>query len=111
MSIDALGHPTTCFNSVANLRKRGRHVQVGLMLADHRHPVVPMDQVIANELEILGSHGMQAHKIGDIFRMIAAGRLQPEKLIGTRITLEQSLQALVEMDKHEHRGVTVIDRF
>ena len=33
VSLDALGHPTTCFNSVANLRKRGRHVQVGLMLA------------------------------------------------------------------------------
>ena len=34
VSIDALGSPVTCFNSVANLRKRGKHVQVGLMVAD-----------------------------------------------------------------------------
>jgi len=45
VSIDALGSPTTCFNSIANLRKRGKHVQVGLMVGDHgrgpsasRHP-------------------------------------------------------------------------
>lgn len=62
VSVDALGSPVTCFNSVANLRKRGKHIQVGLMMADHRHAAVPMDQVIANELEIIGSHGMQAHK-------------------------------------------------
>ena len=62
VSLDALGHPETCFNSVANLRKRGRHVQVGLMAGSNRYPKIPMDQVIANELEIVGSHGMQAHK-------------------------------------------------
>ncbi len=111
VSIDALGHPDTCFNSVANLRKRGKHIQVGLMLGDHCHPAVPMDQVIANELEILGSHGIQAHKFADIFAMIRAGTLQPEKLIGKRITLEESLQALVNMDNFEHTGVTVIDQF
>jgi alcohol dehydrogenase len=66
ISIDALGSPATCFNSVANLRKRGIHVQVGLMLADHRHPAIPMDKVIANELEIRGSHGMQAYKYADL---------------------------------------------
>jgi len=111
VSIDALGHPDTCFNSVSNLRKRGRHVQVGLMLAEYRHPPVPMDQIIANELEILGSHGMQAHKFSDIFRMIRSGKIQPGKLIGKTITLEESLQALVDMDNFEHKGVTVINRF
>ena len=111
VSIDALGHPETCFNSVANLRKRGRHVQVGLMLADHCHPSVPMDRVIAHELELYGSHGMQAHKFDEIFRLIGSGRLQPEKLIGRTITLEESLTALPAMDRFEHQGVTVIDRF
>jgi alcohol dehydrogenase len=55
VSIDALGNPETCFNSIANLRKRGKHVQVGLMLADQSRPAIPMDRVIAWELEILGS--------------------------------------------------------
>ena len=54
--------PTTCFNSIANLRRRGRHVQVGLMLGEHAHPQIPMDKVIAHELEIFGSHGMQAFR-------------------------------------------------
>ena len=111
VSIDALGHPETCFNSVANLRKRGRHVQVGLMLADHCHPSVPMDRVIAHELELYGSHGMQAHKFDEIFRLIGSGRLQPEKLVTRTITLEASLAALPAMDSFEHPGVTVIDRF
>ncbi|TJW28008.1 MAG: alcohol dehydrogenase, partial [Mesorhizobium sp.] len=58
MSMDALGHPSTSFNSISNLRRRGRHVQVGLMLGDHARPQIPMDKVIAFELEIRGSHGM-----------------------------------------------------
>ncbi|WP_447554690.1 zinc-dependent alcohol dehydrogenase family protein [Vreelandella sp. EE22] len=111
VSLDALGHPTTCFNSISNLRKRGKHVQVGLMLADHSTPMIPMSQVIANELEILGSHGMQAHRYADMLAMIESGKLAPERLIGRRITLEQSLDALMNMDKFEGAGVTVVTAF
>ncbi|MCP4416612.1 MAG: zinc-dependent alcohol dehydrogenase family protein [Chloroflexi bacterium] len=111
VSIDALGHPTTCFNSIANLRKRGKHIQIGLMVGDHQHPAIPMDKVLANELEILGSHGMQAFEYGRILQMIEAGKLQPQRLIGKRITLEESLQALMEMDEFKGIGVTVIDTF
>ncbi|WP_016915512.1 zinc-dependent alcohol dehydrogenase family protein [Vreelandella stevensii] len=111
VSLDALGHPTTCFNSISNLRKRGKHVQVGLMLADHSTPAVPMSKVIANELEILGSHGMQAHRYGAMLAMIQSGKLAPEKLIGRRITLEESVQALINMDKFEGAGITVVTKF
>ncbi|TKT79057.1 zinc-dependent alcohol dehydrogenase family protein [Aquamicrobium sp. LC103] len=111
LSLDALGHPETCFNSIANLRKRGRHVQVGLMLADHATPKVPMARVIANELEILGSHGMQAFRYGAMLDMIESGRLKPELLVGSRISLEESVDALMAMDRFEASGVTVVDRF
>jgi alcohol dehydrogenase len=111
VSVDAFGSPVTCFNSVANLRKRGKHIQVGLMLAEHRHPVVPMDKVIANELEILGSHGMQAHKYSALLAMIQAGKLFPEKLIGKTISLDESLDELANMDSFSGTGVTVIDSF
>lgn len=111
VSIDALGNPVTCFNSVANLRKRGKHVQVGLMSADFIHPAVPMDKVIANELEILGSHGMQAHRYPEMLAMIQAGKLSPEKLVKKTISLEESLEALVNMAKFEGIGVTVINDF
>jgi alcohol dehydrogenase len=110
ISIDALGSPVTCFNSVANLRKRGKHVQVGLMVGDHNHPAVPMDKIIANELEILGSHGMQAHKYSSLLAMIKAGKLFPEKLIKKTISLEESLEKLISMDSFDGIGITVINK-
>jgi alcohol dehydrogenase len=111
VSIDALGSPTTCFNSISNLRKRGKHVQVGLMVGDHQHPAVPMDKVIANELEILGSHGMQAFRYPEMLELIRSGKLSPEKLVGKTINLEESLEELVNMNNFEGTGVTVINEF
>jgi len=111
VSIDALGSPVTCFNSVANLRKRGKHVQVGLMLADHSHSAVPMDKIVANELEIVGSHGIQAHKYPELLVMIQKGKLCPEKLLGKTISLEESLDELINMDSFGGTGVTVINEF
>ncbi len=111
VSLDALGSPDTCFNSIASLRKRGKHIQVGLMAGDHRHPKVPMDLVVAGELEILGSHGMQAFRYPEMLGMIQSGKLRPERLIEKTISLEQAALALPAMDRFEHKGVMVIDRF
>lgn len=111
VSLDALGNPVTCFNSISNLRKRGKHIQVGLMLGEHSTPAIPMSRVIANELEILGSHGMQAHRYDAMLAMMASGKLQPEKLIGRTINLEQSIDALMNMDSFEVAGVTVVTEF
>jgi alcohol dehydrogenase len=111
VSVDALGSPVTCFNSIANLRKRGKHVQVGLMVADQRHPAVPMDKVIANELEILGSHGIQAYKYPSMLAMIKSGKLCPEKLIGKTISLDESAEELADMNNFSATGVTVINEF
>ncbi len=111
VSLDALGNPATCFNSIASLRKRGKHIQVGLMLAEHSRPVIPMDRVIGWELEILGSHGMQAYCYADLFTMIAAGKLHPEKLVSKRITLDEAPSELAGMHDFKGIGITVIDRF
>jgi len=111
VSIDALGSSVTCFNSIANLRKRGKHIQVGLMVADQRHPTIPMDKVIADELEILGSHGMQAHKYPALLSMIGAGKLFPEKLVRQTISIEELLDELVNMDSFSGTGITVINKF
>jgi len=109
VSIDALGHPTTCFNSIACLRRRGRHVQIGLMLGEHAHPEIPMDKVIAGELHILGSHGMQAFRYEALLEMIRGGKLAPHKLIGRTITLDEAPAALMTMDQFPGTGITVID--
>ena len=109
LSIDALGHPETCFNSIANLRRRGRHVQVGLMLADMAQPPVPMAQVIAHELEIYGSHGMQAWRYDAMLEMILAGTLRPDRLLGETLSLPAAIPALTAMGKHAPDGITIID--
>ena len=111
VSIDALGSPQTCFNSIACLRKRGKHVQIGLMLGDHRRPQIPMDRVIAHELEILGSHGIQAYKYPLLFEMIRSGQIDPSRLVGERISLEESLEKLTNMNTFSGLGIAVIDRF
>jgi len=111
VSLDALGHPVTCANSVNSLAKRGKHIQVGLLMGDQANPAIPMDKVIANELEILGSHGMQAHRYPAMLQMIQAGLLNPERLIGQEISLEQSIPALMNMDNFQTSGVTIINRF
>ena len=111
VSLDALGSPVTCFNSIANLRRRGKHVQIGLMAGEHRHTAIPMDRVIAMELEVLGSHGMQAYRYSELLAMIRQGILHPERLIGDRISLAEVPVVFVRMDKFNRTGVTVIDRF
>lgn len=111
VSLDALGAIGTCVNSIHSLRKRGKHIQVGLMLGNDSMPPVPMGRVISHELEILGSHGMQAHRYGAMFEMIAAGRLMPAELVGRKITLAQSIDALMGMDRFEGVGVTVVTEF
>lgn len=111
VSIDALGNPVTCFNSIKNLRRRGRHVQVGLMLGDQATPQIPMAQVIGHELEIYGSHGMQAWRYDAMLAMIADGKLKPQQLIGREISLEEAIPALVSMDTATDLGISVITRF
>lgn len=111
VSLDALGSLETCRNSILSLRKRGRHVQVGLMVADYKDALVPMNQVIAKELAILGSHGMQAYEYLPMLEMIVTGNLQPGKLISKTVSLEESLSVLESLGENFQTGVVVIDRF
>lgn len=111
VSLDALGHHQLAFDSISCLRKRGRHIQVGIMEAGQHKVAVPMDLVIGRELEILGSHGMQAHRYPEMLEMIRDGRLVPEKLIGKRISLDEAPKELVNMNSFLGTGVTVIDMF
>lgn len=111
VSIDALGSAGTCFAAVSSLAKRGRHIQVGLLTDTEKHPPLPMDQVVANELEIIGSHGMQAWNYKHMFELIAEGILQPDRLVGRTVSLEAAVRKFSTEARFEGPGVTVIDRF
>lgn len=111
VSVDALGSIQTCYHSVANLKKRGKHIQIGLIAEDHGNASIPMGQVIANELEVIGSHGMQAYRYSDMLAMIAQGSLQPQRLVNRCVNLEQSIDVLINMHKPRTSGMTVINAF
>ncbi len=105
VSLDAIGSEGACAASIAGLRKRGRHVQVGLL---PERPRVPMDLVIGGELELLGAHGMAAHAYPEMLALVEAGRLRPAQLITRRIGLDEAPAALAAMSDASPTGVTVI---
>ena len=109
VSLDALGSVGTCEQSIASLRPRGRHVQVGLLPPAQGRPVVPMERVVALELELLGSHGMSAAAYPELLALVAAGRLRPDLLVTREIGLAEAAQALAEVGQRP--GVTVITSF
>lgn len=106
VSLDALGSAVTCAASVAGLRARGRHVQVGLLAAGAVE--VPMGRVLALELELLGSHGMAAHAYPEMLRLVSAGVLRPDRLVGSVIGLPEAPAALAAMSEGSPTGMTVI---
>jgi alcohol dehydrogenase len=109
LSLDALGSAETMGASVRSLRKRGRHVQVGLLPPSLGEPTVAMSRVIAHELEILGSHGMAAHAYDEMLALVASGRLRPQRLVTRHIGLEEAGAALAGMGQPgQEAGVTVV---
>jgi D-arabinose 1-dehydrogenase-like Zn-dependent alcohol dehydrogenase len=108
LGIDALGRAATFADSLAGLRPRGRHVQVGLLVAADAAPAVDMAAVLGRELEILGSHGMPAHAYPAMLAEIAAGRLEPDRLVSRVISLDEAPAALAAMSAGSAPGTTVV---
>ncbi|UTW55245.1 zinc-dependent alcohol dehydrogenase family protein [Kordiimonas sp. SCSIO 12610] len=111
VSVDALGSPITAYNSIACLRKRGRHIQIGLAVDSYKDMKIPMNLVIGRELDLLGSHGMQAHKYPDMLEMITDGRLEPQRLLGNTVALSDAASILMTMAEVPPDGLSVIDDF
>ncbi len=110
VSLDAVGASDTAVASVGCLRPRGRHVQVGLLLGEHATPPLPMDQVVAKELEILGSHGMAAADYPALLDLVASGLADPRRLVGAVVPLADGAAALAAMSTPPvTSGLTVID--
>lgn len=112
VSLDALGITATFHNSVRGLRKLGRHVQIGMPLGRHAEPTVPLlELVYSRQISIMGTRGIAASRFPALFAMIAAGHLDPARLVTHTISLEQAGAALETMNGYTGAGITVIDRF
>lgn len=108
VSVDALGSVATCTNSVLSLRRRGRHVQVGLLLGDSREVAIPMARVIAHELRVFGVHGMAVRHYDGMLRAIAGGSVRPAELVAKTIGLSEASSELASMGRFAQEGVTVV---
>lgn len=98
VTLDALGSAATADAAIRSLRRRGRHVQVGLMLDRNAHAPIPWGEVIARELQVVGSHGMAAADYPGMLALIGAGRLDPRRLVGRVVGLDQVGAELMAMD-------------
>ncbi|MEW6272421.1 MAG: zinc-dependent alcohol dehydrogenase family protein [Thermodesulfobacteriota bacterium] len=112
VSIDALGVAATCRNSVMCVRKRGRHLQIGLTSAAEKGEIaLPIDLIVLKEVTICGSLGMQAPRFGAMLQMVESGKLAPGELVSRTIPLAETSSVLESMDRFANVGVTVIDRY
>jgi len=110
VSVDAFGSPATAAASVRSLRRRGRHVQVGLLL-DPAGTALPMDRVVGHELELYGSHGMAAADYPAMLELVTSGAVSLTALVGAVIGLDEAPAALMAMDRLDATagGITVVD--
>lgn len=97
VSLDALGSAATARTGIQALRPRGRHVQVGLLLGEDSDPPLPMGRVIAQELQIRGSHGLAAAEYAVMLAEIAEGRLDLGRTVGQVIDFEDLPEAMAAM--------------
>jgi D-arabinose 1-dehydrogenase-like Zn-dependent alcohol dehydrogenase len=112
VSVDALGIAATCRNAVSSLRKRGRHVQIGLTTQGEKGEVaLPVDQIVFKEIQFTGSLAMQSFRYPAMLDMVERGRLAPRKLITETIPLEKAFGVIEKMSNFENVGISVINQF
>ena len=109
VTVDAVGSEQACADSILSLRRHGRHVQVGLLPPVSGHPRVPIDRVIAWELDLLGSHGMAAADYPAMLALVEDGGLRPQDLVERVIGLRAAAALLPAFDEAPVAGLTIID--
>lgn len=109
VAVDAVGSEQTCATALLSLRRRGRHVQVGLLPPVDGHPRMPMSRVIGWEIDVLGSHGMAAVDYPGMLALIESGALAPQRLVERIIGLDEAAALLPGFDTASVAGMTIID--
>ena len=69
------------------------------MLGDAATAALPWGELIAKELEVVGSHGMAAADYPQLLAMVADGRLDISRLLGRVVGLEDAPAQLAAMDQ------------
>ena len=107
ISVDALGLGDLVRFGIHCLRKRGKHIQIGLIPSGGVE--IPIDQIIAKEASVQGSHGMASHRYPVIFEWISSGKLDLANLLSTTVNLQQGIEILQKMENISPAGIAVIE--
>jgi alcohol dehydrogenase len=110
LSMDALGSLETSTNSINCLAKKGKHIQVGILGSENDISVSTAD-LIAKEIEIIGSHGMPLADYDIIFDLISNNRIDLSLLIDRKVKLEDIHEEMLLMDAYSNAGMVIIDQF
>jgi D-arabinose 1-dehydrogenase-like Zn-dependent alcohol dehydrogenase len=112
VAVDALGIAETCLNALASLRKRGRHLQIGMTTqAEAGQVPLPIDIIVQKEIRFVGSLGMPAWRYTHLLGMVAAGKLRPQQLVHGTVAIEQAPDVLAAMTDFRTVGVQVVSRW
>lgn len=109
VSVDALGIAETCQAAIGSLRKRGRHLQIGMTTSAERGSVpLPVDVIVQLELRIIGALGMPPSKYPQLLQLVGEKRLNPGALVTNTISIRDASDAIQSMTNYGGLGVTVI---
>jgi threonine dehydrogenase-like Zn-dependent dehydrogenase len=110
VTVDALGSVHTLTPALESLRKRGRHLQLGLTGVEE-NGLLPtaLDSVVKRELAIFGSVGCPRGSFEKLLALVASGSLEPGRLISRRIGLDGLDNAFAEMSDYRNSGFSIVD--
>jgi alcohol dehydrogenase len=112
ISVDALGVAETCQNAINSLGKGGQHLQIGMTEGDDGgHIPVPMDNIVLDEREIVGSYGIPPNQYDEIFRMMDRGKIDPGKIVTETVSLEEVPGIIESMGDYDTVGIPVCNEF
>lgn len=112
VSVDALGISDTCQKAILGLGKRGRHLQIGLTTKKEKGYIsVPIDMIVAKEIQVIGSSGMPTSRYPAMFNLIKSVHINPSNLVTERVSLDDAYSVIAGMGKYSNAGISVVDRF
>lgn len=112
VAVDALGGTTTTLGGLFSLRKGGRLAQVGLTSgADKGMISLPMDIMVMQELQIIGSSGNPQSDYPNLMGLVSSGKLTPAALVSRQVGLDEVQGVLEDMSDYKTSGYVIITKF
>jgi propanol-preferring alcohol dehydrogenase len=112
VAIGGLGSQVVVDAALMSLRKGGRLAQVGLTSqAEQGRVSIPIDHIIETEIELVGSVGNPHSDYPRLLNLVRRGILQPARIVGQQLGLQEVQGVLDAMDTFETVGFSVITEF